>query len=120
MQTKRIYKCFVFWPIKAELLAIRFIYFENLTENIKMELSKDEIHVLRVLYNSGCWGKGAMYARNIVYKGSPEKTVKKLEKELRLISKFKHKHGWKYFLIKERRPEIEEILGIQDIRKDIE
>lgn len=82
-----------------------------------MELSDDEKHVLRVLYNNGCWGKGAMYARNIVYRGSPIKMIDRLEKKLMLISKFKHKHGWKYFLVKERREEIESILGISDIRE---
>lgn len=82
-----------------------------------MELNKDEKHVLRVLYNCGCWGKGAMYARNIVHRGSPEKIVDGLEKELKLISKFKHRHGWKYFLVKEKRHEIEEALGIAGTRE---
>lgn len=83
-----------------------------------MELSKDEKHVLRVLYNNGCWGKGAMYGRNIVHKGSPVKILDRLEKGLGLISKFKHRHGWKYHLVKEKRPEIEEMMGISDMRKE--
>lgn len=82
-----------------------------------MELSDDEKHILRVLYNNGCWGKGAMYAQNIVHRGSSTKILDALEKKLRLISKFKHGHGWKYFLVKEKRDEIESILGISDIRE---
>lgn len=98
-------------------MARKFINFGNNAASMEIELTKDEKHVLRVLYNNGCWGKGAMYARNIVYKGVSTKILGRLEKKLKLISKSRHKRGWKYFLVKEKRDVVEEVLGIFDVRE---
>lgn len=115
-KTPSLYKYFYFSAYKGRNFGQKII---NVGKSIIfMKLNDDEKHVLRVLYNNGCWGNGAMYARNIVHRGAPVKILDRLEKELRLISKFKHRHGWKYFLVKEKRDEIEETLGITNKRGD--
>ena len=67
----------------------------------------------RKLDISCCYGTGSMYEENIV-KGLPDKGIAKKVLEAlvkqRICVRKKKKHGWKYFLNKEKSDKIREIV----------
>lgn len=68
--------------------------------------------IIRLLLRETCWGKGSMYLDNIKKSGFKDKEIPLVEIVInglvkqRLITKKKHKHGWKYFLNNEKREKL--------------
>jgi len=72
--------------------------------------------LVRKLHVSGCYGTGSTYLDNVV-KGLPDKDIAKVVLEAltkqKICVRKKKAHGWKYFLNKDRREKITEIVKEQ-------
>jgi hypothetical protein len=68
--------------------------------------------IVSKLKSEGRWGKGSMYEKNVLT-GLPDKGIgSRVLDALRgqkIILRKRHKHGWKYYLNKERRDKIDQI-----------
>ena len=77
--------------------------------------------VIRKLRYKGCWGNGSMYDINL--KGKAKEDKKQFDKVLNVLCKQgilcckPHKFGKKYYLNKEKRQQIKQIIG-EKPRKD--